>query len=74
MIAPEKVNGYAIVVSKKTARLSVTRHRIKRRVAEALRGLALPKALIIFPKASVALMPLPDIRAELAELVSKIRF
>ena len=69
----EETKGYAVVVPKKVARLSVTRHRIKRRTLEALRTLPLPKALILFPKASVLTLDFPSIRAELAELLSKIR-
>ena len=68
-----EMRGYAVVVPKKVARLSVTRHRIKRRTLEALRGLTPPKALILFPKASVLTQDFPSIRTELAELLSKIR-
>lgn len=66
-------DGYAVVVPKKTARLSVTRHRIKRQVLEALRALPLPPALVVFPKASVAEMKYQDIKTEIAQLLSKIR-
>ncbi len=66
--------GYAVVVSKKVAKLSVTRHKIKRRVLEALRTLPLPSlALILFPKVSVAQMTYQEVREELEGLLSKIR-
>lgn len=71
--ALKEVKGYAVVVSKKVARLSVTRHRLKRRVLEALRALPLPKALIIFPKASAAALSSQEIRKELTALLSKIQ-
>jgi ribonuclease P protein component len=70
-VLPEEGKGYAVVVSKKVARLSVTRHRIKRRVLMALRTLPLPPALIIFPKASADSVSYQDIQAELAVLLSK---
>ena len=69
-ILSKEAKGYAVVVSKKVARLSVTRHRIKRRVLAALRTLPLPPALIIFPKASVSSVSYEDIRAELKNLLS----
>ena len=68
---PTKEQGYAVVVSKKVARLSVTRHRIKRQVLTALRTLPLPQTVILFPKASVAKMSYQDILAELTDLFSK---
>jgi len=71
---PEKAIGYAVVVSKKTARLSVTRHRIKRKVIVALKDIKLPPALIIFPKSSITKMPMEDIKVELKKLLSKIAF
>ena len=65
------VSGYAVVVPKKIARLSVTRHRIKRRVLEALRTLSVPKkGLIVFPRAGVEDMGYDEMRSELAQLLS----
>lgn len=62
-----------MVVSKKVARLSVTRHRIKRHVLAALRAApSLPPALILFPQASVAQMSYEDIKAEVLRILSKI--
>jgi len=71
VVFPETVQGYAVVISKKTARLSVTRHRIKRRVYAALRTLNLPKSLIVFPRSSADSVSFQDMKAELAELISK---
>ena len=67
-----ETKGVAVVVSKKVARLSVTRHRIKRRTLQALRAVPLPPALILFPKASVLTLDYPGIIAELTGLLSKI--
>lgn len=73
VIFPKESKGYAVIVSKKTARLAVTRHLIKRRVLAALRTLPLPPSLIIFPKSSVSGMQYQDVKLELANLLSKIR-
>lgn len=59
--------GYAVVVPKKVARLSVTRHRIKRRVLAVLRSLALPRGVIIFPKASATTLSYQEMYTELAQ-------
>ena len=69
-VVSTEARGYAVVVSKKVARLSVTRHRIKRRVLAALRTLTLPPALIIFPKASAHSVSYEDTQAELKRLLS----
>ncbi|OGG48375.1 hypothetical protein A3G63_02635 [Candidatus Kaiserbacteria bacterium RIFCSPLOWO2_12_FULL_52_8] len=62
-------------MSKKVARLSVTRHRLKRQVVAALKSLSngLPAALIVFPRVSAVDMDFKDIKAELVTLLSKIR-
>ncbi|MBI5405626.1 ribonuclease P protein component [Candidatus Kaiserbacteria bacterium] len=64
--------GYAVVVPKKVAHLSVTRHRIKRRILAALRTLPLPPSLIIFPQPSAGSVSYEDTRAEMAELLANI--
>jgi ribonuclease P protein component len=69
-VVSDKTEGYAVIVPKKVARLSVIRHKIKRRVFAALRNLPLPKALIIFPKTSVSSVSYQDIHAELKKLLS----
>ena len=61
-----------MVVSKKVSKLSVARHKIKRRVMAALRTLPLPSSLIVFPKAVVLTMDFQEMKAELAQLLSKI--
>lgn len=71
-IIPSDGTGYAVVVSKKIARLSVTRHRIKRQVFEALKILNPPKSIILVPKASVIQLNYTQIKADLSELLSKI--
>jgi len=71
ILIPNGVKGYAVVVSKKIARLSVDRHRIKRRVLAALRTTNLPPALIVFPKSSACSVSYKDIQTELATLLSK---
>ena len=71
VIIPAEGRGYAVVVSKKAARLSVTRHRIKRRVFAALRTLELPRALIVFPRASASSVSYQDIQTELFNLLSQ---
>ncbi|MHB1770057.1 MAG: ribonuclease P protein component [Minisyncoccota bacterium] len=71
-LASEEEKGYAVVVSKKSARLSVTRHRIKRRVLAALKTLPLPTSLILFPKSATSTMAYEDIKKELTDLLSKI--
>jgi len=77
MVLPRSGEGVAIVVSKRAARLSVTRHRIKRQVSEALRdlqqeGYLLPPSFILFPRSfSVDGVGYQDIRAELAHLLKR---
>ncbi len=70
-VLPEKALGYAVVVSKKTAHLSVTRHRIKRKVLAALRSLpSLPPSVIIFPKPSILHLDVSHIQSELIDLIT----
>ncbi|MBU6388783.1 ribonuclease P protein component [Patescibacteria group bacterium] len=69
-VVSKEAKGYAVVLSKKTARLSVTRHRIKRRVLAALRTLPLPPAVIVFPKASASSVSYEDIHTEIKKLLS----
>ena len=70
---PIGTRGYAVVVPKKVAKLSVTRHKIKRRVLAGLRELELPPALIIFPHSSASSVSYQDIKTELEMLISKIK-
>lgn len=71
LVLPKKGRGYAVVVSKKTARLSVKRHNIKRRVLSALKEIQLPPALIVFPKASISKVEYQHIKEELNHLINK---
>jgi len=70
-VLPRAASGYAVVIPKKVIRLSSARHRLKRRVLEALRELTLPPSLIVFPKASADSVDYQDIKAELGALLSK---
>lgn len=58
---------FTVIVSKKTAKLAVTRNRLKRRVREALRGLPVPANCwgTIFPRLSALDAPYPEIQADL---------
>lgn len=68
---PEKSFGYAVIVSKKIARLSVTRHRIKRQIFGALETFpTLPDSLIIFPKPSALRLDTLHLRTDLAGLLA----
>lgn len=71
-ILPDKKEGFTVIISKKTVRLAVTRHLIKRRVLAALRALPHPKALILFPKAIAKDLAYKDLKEELGVLLSKI--
>jgi len=73
IVVSKGAQGYAVIVPKKVARLSVTRHKIKRRVFEALRTISFPGALIVFPRSSVSSVSYQDIEAELAGLLLKIK-
>ncbi len=72
LIVPQKTSGYAVVVSKKVARLSTTRHRLKRQILAAMRTLNLPKSLVVFPRASAVGLSFKAIQTELSQLLSKI--
>jgi ribonuclease P protein component len=72
VIIPAQGAGYAVVVPKKVASLSVARHKVKRHVLEALRTLPLPTSAIVFPGAKVASMRYDEIVHELSNLFSKI--
>ncbi|MFH1178194.1 MAG: ribonuclease P protein component [bacterium] len=74
VVVPKVSDGYAVVVSKKTARLSVTRHKIKRKILAILRTLQLPKAMIVFPKPSLSSVHYRDMEKELSDLLSNIKY
>lgn len=68
--------GYAVVVSKQVARLSVTRHRLKRQVQAALRELSkgqkLPSSLVVTARTDAPKLPYKEIQAELEAGISRI--
>jgi ribonuclease P protein component len=70
-VVSSDVRGHAVIIPKKIARLSVTRHRIKRRVFAALKTLPLPPSVVIFPKSSAGSVSYEDTRKEIAALLSK---
>ncbi len=74
VVSSLEMRGYAVVVSKKTARLSLTRHRLKRRVLGALKTLSipLPSSLILYPRASVLDLRYDDLKIELMKLISSL--
>jgi ribonuclease P protein component len=66
--------GFGVVVSKKTLKSAVDRHRAKRRVFSALRSLtSLPTGAVIFPKATILTLPYPALKEELGKLLSNTR-
>jgi len=72
LVASREADGYAVVVSKKAARLSVTRHKLKRRALAALRTLPLPRSLIVMPKSSAAELSYAETQEELGGLLLKL--
>ena len=65
--------GFAVVVSKKTLKKAVDRHRAKRRVLSALRSLpSLPPGAVLFPKATVLTLPSEILKEELTKLLSNM--
>jgi ribonuclease P protein component len=57
--------GYAVVVAKEVARLSVTRHRLKRQINAALRACELPSGLIVFARKGAPTLSPAALRAEI---------
>lgn len=45
---------------------------MKRRVASAMRALALPPAVVVFPKKTILELPFAELKAELAGLLSRV--
>ena len=72
VVIPKNIEGYAVIVPKKIAKLSVTRHAVKRRILSALRKLPLPTSLVVFSRSSLHGVHYQDIEKELADLLSKI--
>ncbi len=71
---PKTGEGYAVVISKKTLPRAVDRHRLKRRILETLWHQPthmLPKALILFPKASALQLSPEELYTDLTNLLSR---
>ena len=68
-VFPFEGHGYAVVIAKKTVRLSVRRHGLKRRIYAILRELSLPNSVILFPKASAEGLSPVAMRTELTALL-----
>jgi len=60
-----ETKGYAVVVSKQVARLSVTRHRLKRQISAVMRAHKLPSGLIVFARSGAPTLSFAQIREEL---------
>lgn len=71
---PAPTARFTVVVSKKTARLAITRNKMKRRVRAALESTPLPKTVevVVFPKVATQSMPFTEIQQELTGWVHKI--
>lgn len=70
--APEK-GGLATVISKKVARLSVSRHLLKRRILSAALPYASPdRALVIYARSKAATLPYSELKTELTELLARV--
>ncbi len=64
--------GCAVVVSKKVAKLSVSRHLLKRRVLSILRPYCLSsKAVIVYARPGAGDLDFPALSLELAELLAR---
>lgn len=68
---PGDGTGYAVVISKKTIRLSVKRHLLKRRILSALKKIPLPPTLVIYPKTSALDLSFAELTSELATLLGR---
>ncbi|MGH7175651.1 MAG: ribonuclease P protein component [Minisyncoccia bacterium] len=72
LTASSQAGGYAVVVSKQVAKRSVDRHRLKRRVAEALKAFPLPPALVVYARAGAPSLSFQEISGELRAAVAEI--
>jgi ribonuclease P protein component len=72
VLTAREPGGIGVVVSKKVARRSVDRHRIKRHVREALKELGVPglnASIVVFARSSSATLSYAAVRDELAHLL-----
>lgn len=72
LVVSKEARGYAVVIPKKVVRLSSDRHRLKRRILEALQSLSLPPSLIVFSRSPAGGVNYQDLLKELRNLLSKI--
>ncbi len=71
VVIPHEGQGYAVVISKKTVKLSVKRHLLKRRILSALRKLDLPPSLIVYPKAGSLTLPFKELTEQLKTTIGR---
>jgi len=65
--------GASVVISKKVARLAVSRHLLKRRILAVLRPYASGKTvLVVHVRPGAASMPFPELKDELNSLLRSI--
>lgn len=65
--------GCAVVVSKKVAKLAVSRHLLKRRIYTALRTECSPdNALIVYTRSGAASLPYAELQEELSDLLTRV--
>ncbi len=70
--APQR-GGLAAVISKKVARLSVSRHLLKRRIlAAALPFGSTDRAVVIYARPNAASLPYSELKSELTELLARV--
>ncbi len=68
----ERQGGCAVIVSKKTARLSVSRHRLKRRVLSVLRPWCSPsRVLIVYARPHSPDLSYEELSRELSTLLAR---
>jgi ribonuclease P protein component len=72
LTASPNTSGYGVVVSKQVARLSVTRHRLKRQISAALRKLSLPRSLVVYARTGAPLLTYNQIQQELEAGLKRI--
>jgi ribonuclease P protein component len=72
ILTAQNMGGLAVVVSKKVARKSVDRHKLKRRIREALHELGFPglnQSAIVYARPGSSPLPYAVLRQELAGIL-----
>jgi len=68
---PMEKGGTAVVISKKAAKLAVTRHLLKRRILSVVRPYArTDRALIVHVRPGASTLPFSELKDELVSLIS----